>query len=102
MNYKLLGKYISQYGIWEKPLNEFTQEEVLKLAGAIAVAQCEDKTCGGCHYIGWKGLDLWCMHPDHPAKIHPYVWTTLCPEYSGMFDKELGPHKLNRKPRLQA
>jgi hypothetical protein len=102
MNFKTFGKFISKHGLWEKPLCEFTQEEVMKLSGAIAVANVENpKICGRCWYQGWNGLKIMCLHPDHVAEIHACVWSQICPDFSDEFDKELGPHKLNRKPRVK-
>ncbi|MDY0262002.1 hypothetical protein [Syntrophotalea acetylenica] len=25
--------------------------------------------CSDCKYIGWRGLERWCRHPDHVARL---------------------------------
>lgn len=56
----------------------------------------DDKVCGNCWYQTWKGLKSCCTHPGHPYFLH--VWGIGCPDWSYIFDKDIGPHKLNRKP----
>jgi hypothetical protein len=102
MNFKTLGKYISELGLWNKPLSQFSEVEILQLSGAIAVAQIDlnKSNCGVCWYLGWKKLDQVCLHPDHPALIYAHRWARACPEFSNQFDKEVGPHKLVRKEKV--
>ena len=102
INFKVLGKCITQAGLWEKPLGEFSREEILKLAGAIAVAQLEQsKTCGSCWYFSFKGSVAVCLHPDHPNWVPVWTWGMGCRDWSDLFGKEIGPHKLNRKPKAR-
>jgi hypothetical protein len=64
------------------------------------IVMADDRACGSCWYLSWKGLTPCCPHPDHPFVIE--TWGMCCDDYSYLFDKELGPHKLNRKPKVSA
>lgn len=62
--------------------------------GAI---MADDRTCGSCWYLWWKGLKPCCLHPEHPFFLH--TWGMCCSDWSDLCDKEIGPHKLNRPPK---
>lgn len=34
--------------------------------------------CGGCKYLGWRGLVKWCRHPAHVVRIKP---AGKCPDF---------------------
>lgn len=98
LDFKLLGKKLTESGLWEKPLNRFGKTEIMELAMAIHSAQLkQEKQCGTCWYQGWKGLHPCCRHPKHPTVIRVWLWGSVdCPHWSDWLDKELGPHKLER------
>ncbi len=101
INLKVLGKLISNGGLWDKPLCQFSEEEILKLAGAFVTAQLEqEETCGSCWYFTFKGLKGVCVHSDHPNWVPSWSWGLGYKEWSHLLDKELGPHRLNRKPKV--
>ncbi len=58
----------------------------------------DDRVCGTCWYLSWNGLRTWCLHPEHPFEIQ--TWGIGCDDWSYLFDKEFGTHKLNRKPKV--
>jgi hypothetical protein len=66
---------------------------------AEGMIMTDDRTCGSCWYSWWQGLRSCCLHPDHPYFIQ--TWGMACPDWSYLFDKELGPHELNRKQRVE-
>lgn len=102
INLKTLSALIAKADLWEKPLCEFSKEEILKLSGAFCVAALESrKTCGLCYYQGWKKLQSYCCHQDHPAMIYAWTYGMGCPDWSRYDDKPLGPYELNRKPRIE-
>ena len=99
LNYRTLGKLISKAGLWDKPLSQFSEEEILKLLSAFAVAQVDHKTCGWCWYFGWVKLQPYCLHSDHPAPVYPFMWGNCCPDFSADDAKEFQHRPLNRKPK---
>jgi hypothetical protein len=100
INLKALAKLISKENLWDKPLCQFSEEEVLKLASAFVAAQLDqEKTCGSCWYFTFKGFKGICVHPDHPNWVPSWSWGLGCDDWAYLFDKEFGSRKLNRKPK---
>ncbi|MFP5213132.1 MAG: hypothetical protein ACLGPL_07105 [Acidobacteriota bacterium] len=98
---KALWKGISKAGLCEKSLSQLSREEMLSLVRIFDRAVTgQEKTCGTCWYFGWKGLKPWCLHSDHSHPVVGWGFGIGCGDWSYEFAKELGPHKLDRKPRI--
>jgi len=101
INFKELAKLITKHGLWEKPLNQLSQEEILKLDTAFYVAHLEqDKVCGSCHYLGWARLKPACFHPDHASIVPVWAWGLGCDDYLYLCDKEMPNNQLNRVEKV--
>jgi hypothetical protein len=57
----------------------------------------DDRACGSCQYLQWKGLQPCCLHPDHPCMIQ--TWGAGCPDWLFLFDKGRGRDCANRKSK---
>lgn len=60
-----------------------------------SIIMAGDKVCGSCWYHTWKDMRNCCTHPDHPFFLN--VWGIGCQDYSYMWDKPVGPYKVDRK-----
>ena len=45
-----------------------------------------NQVCGTCYYFGFKGLEKYCRHPDHPLTIQQ--WGIGCLDWYDMFNKD--------------
>ena len=62
------------------------------------IIMADDRVCGNCWYLSWKGLKTCCRHPDHPFFIS--TWGVGCEDWSYLFAKDNQAHSLNRKPKV--
>lgn len=46
----------------------------------------KENECGGCYYFGFKGLLLWCRHPDINDQVIKH--TNNCNKWSDGYNKE--------------
>lgn len=102
IDFKYLGKKLTKFGLWGKPLDQFDSADIMALTFCLQGAQLNtDRHCGTCWYQGWKGLKTCCTHPEHPVLIPVWLWALAdCKEWSKWDDKELPTHPLNRVERV--
>lgn len=62
-----------------------------------AVIVADDRVCGTCWYLFWKGLRKCCTHPDHPYVLQQ--WGVGCDDWSA-YDAKHEREKAARKPRV--
>lgn len=98
IDFKYLGKKLTDAGLWGKPLNEMDKEDISKLSFCLQTSQLKSSNhCGMCFYQGWKKLSPCCTHPKHPAVIP--VWILAlgdCVNWLEYDAKDLGTHVLSK------
>jgi hypothetical protein len=102
IDFKYLGKKLTDAGLWGKPLNEMEKDDIAKLSFYLQTAQLKSsKHCGTCFYQGWKKLSSCCTHPRHPAVIP--IWILAlgdCVNWMEYDAKDLGTNILKKEKRV--